>query len=287
MARLNYKEYYPINDSSELQETTYSNLNKHEFKRWNNFKIIMRSDVIIDSLLHSQSNICPVCSKYLNDENKVVHHIDYERLCDFEDTHHIISPTHKNPDRKLKAPKCDVCLSRRLCLNKVVLIHSSCHFILHKMEGRIKKHKTSRIEGNKLGVKLDIEEWQNKTSSENLNLVDTIFNLINSISRKQQFKIRYNQKHISIKPSSFIYFKPNIDNLTISLSLGDLNKWRKELEHRNIQTKLSKKQKPRLSFSIDLESFNEHNHLFNNILKDGINHFDSIQNSKTCQTSLF
>ncbi|TYB74060.1 hypothetical protein [Bizionia myxarmorum] len=287
MSKLNYKEYYPINDSAALKETTYSNLNDAEIKRWNNFKIITRSKTLSNSLLENQSNICPICSKYLNNENKVIHHIDYERLCDFEDNYSQVVPTLKNPDRKLKVPKCDICPNRELCLSKVVLIHSRCHFILHKMEGRIKNDEKKRIDKNRLFVNEPSKYWLNKTTFENLELVDAIFNLINTVSTKQQFKIRYNQNHISIKPSSFIYFKPDDDNLKISLSLGDLSEWKKELENKRIPNKLSKKQKPRLSFTIDFNDFKEHNELFIKILNDAINDFDSSQNTENHQLTLF
>lgn len=287
MSRLNYKEYYPINDSAELQETTYSKLNDTEIKRWYNFKIITRSKFISDSLLENQSNICPICSKYLNKENKVIHHIDYERLCDFEDNYSKIVPTLKNPDRKLKIPKCDICPNRELCLSKVVLIHSRCHFILHKMEGRIISNERNRTEKNRLIVNEPSKDWMDKTTSENLKLVNTIFNFINTISTKQQFKIKYNQNHISIKPSSFIYFKPDDNNLKISLSLGDLNKWKKELENKRIPTKLNKRQKPRLSFTIDSNDFKKHNELFRKIISDAINDFDTARNNENNQISLF
>jgi hypothetical protein len=137
MARLNYTEFYPKNCPQELYEKKIKILKDSEQRRWNNFKNrISRSNFIKNNLKKRQLNICPICSKYLN-ENIVVHHIDYDRLFDFESYQRQKSPTIKKPNREIKIPNCDNCPSTNKCLDKLVLIHNICHMILHKKEGRI------------------------------------------------------------------------------------------------------------------------------------------------------
>jgi len=144
MARLNYEESYPKIYPLELYEKKIKKLNNSKQRRWNNFKNrITKSSFIKQNLKKRQLNICPICSKHLN-ESIVIHHIDYDRLCDFESCQRQKSPTNKKPNRERKIPNCDTCPSMNKCLDKLVLIHNICHMILHKKDGRIKGKKEKK-----------------------------------------------------------------------------------------------------------------------------------------------
>ncbi|CAI8245881.1 MAG: Uncharacterised protein [Polaribacter sp. SA4-10] len=278
MARLNLKEYYPINDSAELKKTSYSDLSESEQKQWRNFKIITRSNFMKKKLLENQSNNCPICSKTLIDKKTVVHHLDYKQLCNFNDFHRHNIPTEKKPHRVLNVPKCDICYSYQNCLNKVILIHLRCHFILHKKEGRIEKTEKEKVSflNREKKYKLNELAWNENSSKPALNLIYLLLNFINENSVNGDFYIRYNQKYISLKPDKFIYFKPDGNNLLISVGLGNLNKWHQQLIQRKIEVKIRLKFKKtyRIYFSFDVSFYEENKEIILNILKDAIDTYE-------------
>ena len=273
--KLKYKDYFPINDSKELRETSYSGLNEMQQKKWRNFKIITRSNFIKNKLLENQSNNCPICSKTLINKKTVIHHVDYKQLCNFKEVHRINVPTEKKPFRIINIPKCDLCFSYEKCLKKVYLIHTSCHFILHKMEGRIEKtelEKTNYLNREKK-YKLNKEEWINNSSTLTINLINRLLSFINKNSESTKFYLRYNIRYISLKPNRIIHFKPNGNNLLIGVSSGHLDKWHEQLIQKKIEVKIRLKFKKThtIYYSFDVNYYNKYEELILNILKDAIN----------------
>ncbi len=282
-SRYNCIPYYPINDSASLNENAYKNLDNNELICWSNFKAITRSTYIINKLLEKQNNICPICAGGLENKNTVVHHINYKQLCEFTDVHKEKRPTVKRPNRVIRVPKCNICPSSEACINKTILVHNRCHMILHKMEGRVRK---SGIKQN-LSLKPDAkkrrqrpiiiessiskEDWIRKTSSSALVFVDLILDNMNSQSKGQRLQIEYKKTYIKLRPRNFIYFKPEKESVKISIALGDLLNWKKQLDQTKIKTKLSKKAKPRLSIKIVLDTYEENIDLINSVIADAVN----------------
>lgn len=276
MVRLNYKEFYPVNNTQDLFESKFKFLNTVEQNRWRNFKNrIPRSNFIKEKLKLRQSGICPVCSKALN-ENIVVHHVDYDRLCDYDTFEKQLSPTLKNPNRELDVPKCNSCNNTNICLDKLVLIHNSCHMILHKLEGRIsgKKKKIKLLKNPRNYEIVSKEWWLTKTTIDSLDLVQEILKEINSNS-STKFKVEYTKFFIKLTPENIIYFIPNNDNLKITLSYGDFGKWEKILNENGIQCDIYKRSSQKLAFSINRNQYSENHLLIKNIIKDCIMKFNN------------
>ena len=272
MNRLNYKEFFPKNYPEELLKTKFKDLNDFDLKRWNNFKNkITRSYFIKKKLKVKQSNICPVCSKFLN-ENTVVHHIDYDRLCDYEYYEFQKSPTIKNPNREIKVPKCKSCKNSDLCMDKIILIHNRCHLILHKMEGRISKQKEN-ISFPKSKRNYEIvsrEYWLSNTTKKTLDLIDKILKQTNNNSKIKLSSV-YNKYFIGVEPENLIYFKPFDEKLKITVSHGDFEKWSKELKKKEIDFDIYKRSLIRLTFTIDNKLYSKNKDLIINITKDALN----------------
>jgi len=300
MGRLNYKPYFPKNDPYQLFETEYKNLSNTELNKWKNFKTrITKSEFIKNSLANKQSRICPICSKIINEKNQVVHHIDYERLCEFETYLTISSPTGKNKNLKIQVPNCENCPTSDICLGKVVLIHSACHMILHKQEGRIKKinngiKKIPFPKKKKIHQSVPKNYWINKSSTDILKIVDEILNFMNELSENEVFTVNYNKFYIELMPENIVYFKPENNYLKIIISYGNFDKWLLKLKNNNINSEIKKRTSYRLSFIINYNQYELHKNLINNIIKDNLNKYTSNniteyspQSSQSSQTSLF
>lgn len=289
MARLNYKEYFPVNDPKELFEKKIKQLTESDQKKWKNFKNrIPRSSFIKNKLKNRQSNTCPICSNILNN-NIVVHHIDYDHLCVSENYQKQKSPTHKNPNRELNVPNCINCNRINPCLDRLVLIHNSCHMILHKQEGRISKgkNKISFPKEKRNYEKVSKEYWINKSTQEILNLSEEILKQINENS-KTKFKIEYTKFFLRLTPENIVYFKPEGNYLTVTLSYGEFGKWLKELNQKNIKCKIYKRTNQRLSFTINKNEYYENQKLFRELINDSINKFKNNDTSEySPQMTLF
>ena len=272
MARLNYKEYYPLNDPYELFEKKIKFLSDSDKKKWNNFKNrIVRSNFIKDELKQRQNNICPICSKFLNN-NIVVHHTNYDNLCVSENYIKQKSPTPKKPNREINIPKCNTCKNIKPCTEKLVLIHHVCHMILHKQEGRISKNKP-KISIPKEKREYEIvprEHWLKFSTNEILNLLEEISNRINYYSDKKH-DLEFNRFFVKLIPENIIYFKPNFNSLTVTVSHGSFEKRLKELNEINIKSKIHKRSSRRLSFDISKNQYSQNLELINDIIKDCIN----------------
>jgi hypothetical protein len=279
MNRFNYKDFFPKNYPEELIKTKFKDLNDFDLKRWKNYKNrIPRSDFIKNSLKNKQSNICPVCSKFLS-KNSVVHHIDYDRLCDFEYYEYQKSPTIKNSNREVKVPKCKSCKNSNLCMDKLVLIHNRCHLILHKMEGRISEQK-EKISFPKKKRNYEIvsrKHWLSITNRRMLDLIDEILEQINNNS-EIKVSIVYNKYFIGVKPENLIYFKPFDEKLKITVSYGDFGKWSEELKKKEIDFDIHKRTSVKLSFTIDTKLYLKNKDLILNITRDALNKIKRNEN---------
>ncbi|WP_111710311.1 hypothetical protein [Lutibacter citreus] len=276
MARLNYREFYPINNTQDLFESKFKHLNTTEQNRWKNFKNrIPRSNFIKEKLKLRQSRICPICYKILN-ENIVVHHIDYDRLCDFDTYDKQLSPTIKEPNRELDVPNCNNCNNTNICLDKLVLIHNSCHMILHKQEGKILEKKTKiKFPKNPRNYEIVSKEWWlTKTTIDLLDLLQEILKEINSNS-STKFKVEYTKFFIKLTPENIIYFKPDNDNLKITFSYGDFGKWVKKLNEKGIKCDIYKRSSQKLTFSINRNQYSENYLIIKEIIKDCIVKFNN------------
>lgn len=279
MARLNYKPYFPKNDPHELFETKFKDFSETELKKWNNFKNrITKSEFIKGLLVKKQSNICPICSKSINGRSQVVHHTDYDQLCEYESYLTLSSPTNKN--RKIKVPHCENCPTSNVCINKVILIHNVCHMILHKQEGRINKidkgiEKISFPKKKRIQPTVPKRYWVDKSSQIILNIVDELLKFINKLSQNELFSVAYNKYYIELFPENIVYFKPENNQLKITISYGNFDKWLLKLEESNISSNIIKRKSYRLTFSIDDNQFKKYKELIKEIITDNYNQYKS------------
>jgi hypothetical protein len=136
--RLNYSKYFLINDSKQLRETKFSNLSKSEKQRWIAYKNYMtKSPFMINFLHQKQQKLCPICQKPIELKKSVIHHLDYDYWCYFDGFFRIAKPILKRKKRTIRIAKCEVCIDRKGCLERVVLLDKKCHLALHIKDGRI------------------------------------------------------------------------------------------------------------------------------------------------------
>lgn len=139
----NCSKYFPVNSSGALRDGLFGDISKEELKRWNIFKgALTRTPWMVDFLYRKQLGRCPICETPIDLRKAVIHHTNYQQFCIFSTTSESLSPTARNPTRKVKIANCDKCSNINNCVDKIVLIHQACHIYLHIKEGRIKKKRS-------------------------------------------------------------------------------------------------------------------------------------------------
>jgi len=132
------QSFFPVNSIGQLRTVMLGGLTASEYRRWNIFKGTLGKTPFMKKILHDRQNgSCSICKLPLSADKSVIHHIDYAFLCHFTDTL-MDPPAHQEksiPGRRIA--KCEYCHDRTGCIERVVLIHTSCHIYLHVKEGRI------------------------------------------------------------------------------------------------------------------------------------------------------
>tara|TARA_R110000764_G_scaffold137498_1_gene225424 strand:+ start:2407 stop:3240 length:834 start_codon:yes stop_codon:yes gene_type:complete len=260
MSRFKYKDFFPINDSASLKKGNFKNLTKNEVKRWWNFKSITKSEYILDKLAIKQNNICPACNEIIKKSGAVIHHLDYERLCKYLEYNRILKPTIKQPNRKIKTPKCNECPETETCLDKLVLLHNNCHFKIHIIEGRIKKPKKN---SGTIGVHKTQEEkleyWKNSLTKNHKEIIQKSVNLIRELNPENEFHLKYYTRYISLKPSNSVTFKTNGNDISLKIKTGNLIEIKELLKNRGIESELyyKKGKLNNIKFLINIDQFNK------------------------------
>jgi hypothetical protein len=260
MSRFIYKELFPINDSDSLNKGNFKNLTKNEVKKWWNFKNITKSEYILDKLAEKQNNICPACKQIIQKSDAVIHHLDYERLCIYLEYNRVLNPTIKQPNRKLKTPKCNVCPETETCLNKIVLLHKYCHFKIHIIEGRINKpKKNSSTKGVRQTQEEKLEYWKKTLTKNHKEIIQKSVNLIRELNPEIKFYLKYYARYISLKPANSVTFKTNGNNILLKIKKGNLIKTNELLKNRGIESELCYKRGElnNINFSINIDQFNK------------------------------
>lgn len=263
MSSINYKDLLPINDSKSLKEGKFKNLSIDETNKWRNFKNITKSEFIANQLANEQNNICPACNQIIESSEGVIHHLDYDRLCKYLECFRLPKPTTKQPNRKLKTPKCSKCPETDICKEKVVLIHNKCHFKIHIIEGRIKRPETKLKQEDKL------EYWRNCLNKNHKEIIQKSINLFREINPQIEYSLKYYSRYIALKPLDILTFKNHNEYILIKIKRGNLFKMKDFLESRGIKSEFfyKKKELYSINFSINLEQFNENIELMKKIYK--------------------
>lgn len=101
---------------------------------------LRRNPFMRESILHRQKYKCWFCHKEFTDLDQIIlHHLTYDWCCFTPETIKLASPSLKRPNRVSKVPDCETCFNTDktrfyLCEIRLVAMHDSCHFLLHKDE---------------------------------------------------------------------------------------------------------------------------------------------------------
>ena len=134
-----YAKLFPINDSKSLKRGRFADASDSILRRWGIFKNkVSRTPFMIKKLLEAQGETCPLCRKPILASESVVHHLDYDHLCIFDDS--VIVENEKN-GKPIKVANCANCQEISGCMQRLVLLHKGCHFRVHLVEGRIKRKR--------------------------------------------------------------------------------------------------------------------------------------------------
>lgn len=115
-------------------------------------KRIGRHPTIRLALWRSQQGTCPICKHTLRLQNAHVHHLTYKYQCKTEWNYQLEVPD----GHKRRVPPCRQCENQPQCLSRLAMLHSKCHFNLHKREkhlaalrlaaaSRATKHETKQL----------------------------------------------------------------------------------------------------------------------------------------------
>lgn len=111
--------------------------NKHNGdKKWNCFaRKAQKNPFMKNYILKLFKGICPWCGKRIR--KFVLHHIDYDHVCEFPNLIEYPNPTEKRPHRKVKVPDCHKCFNENNetfleCAKKLVPVHPICNIIISK-----------------------------------------------------------------------------------------------------------------------------------------------------------
>jgi len=107
--------------------------NKHNNKeKWSLFARKLTKSIFMKNYLKDKyNNKCPWCGYNLND-NLVIHHIDYDHECFYNNYIKISHPTNKRPNRTYKAPDCENCYKTtnnkfNECIIRIAPVHKFCN----------------------------------------------------------------------------------------------------------------------------------------------------------------
>ncbi len=139
-ANSSYTKLFPINDSKSLKLGRFADASDSTLRRWGIFKSkVCRTPFMIKRLLEVQGETCPLCRKPILASESVVHHLDYDHLCIFDDS--VIVESEKN-GKPIKVANCASCHEISGCVKRLVLLHKGCHFRVHLVEGRAKRNRS-------------------------------------------------------------------------------------------------------------------------------------------------
>ena len=103
------------------------------------FQHCARNRFIRERLYFRQHGLCPVCRKQLIDIKlkSRIHHNTYDHFCKSVNPEIMIHCPQRNNYTYTMSPNCELCyfqtpLLAEECIGKLVLIHDSCHYKIHK-----------------------------------------------------------------------------------------------------------------------------------------------------------
>lgn len=212
MNKRNYQKYYPVNDFKGLLKTKYSNLASEDLYNWKTFVHYISKTPFAKRYLHTfQEGVCPICSQFLEFRDSVIHHINYDQFCSFKRKE---IKNLKNDKAKVIA-NCKSCRTPQPCFEKIVLIHKNCHFILHKMEGRVKTPNSKNY---------DAKFWRSKTGDELFELMSRIKTDV-GLALDRQMNFDYKKNIISLIPSRGTYFCPSRKGFYVVFDIHAVDMW--------------------------------------------------------------
>lgn len=252
MSKENYQKFYPVNDFKVLSEKKYSNLSKNEIYNWKTFVTYISKTPYVKRYLHAQQEgVCPICDQFLEYPNSVIHHNDYDQFCSFERSKITIG----NSGITKVIANCKNCNQQQPCFDKIVLLHKTCHYILHKMEGRIKDPNAPVY--NRIF-------WQNKTDPDIMMLMDQIKNGLSTALTKS-INFDYKQNFINLDFCKGTYFCPSKKGFYMVLNIHAVEKWKDRFSESGINAR-EFRYKLRLDFNQD--SYQDNHQLFMRVFSE-------------------
>ncbi|XKH50475.1 hypothetical protein LG275_12850 [Chryseomicrobium palamuruense] len=121
----------PKNQSMDMKE-------KHQGKEeWKMFaRRVQKNPFVKNHLLNRENQKCSWCGWSI-DNDFVVHHIDYDHVCEYKVMREYPSPTVKRPKRMVKVPDCESCSMANPnlfsgCMSRLTPVHKLCNFKIEK-----------------------------------------------------------------------------------------------------------------------------------------------------------
>ena len=119
-----YEKKYINNNSFSKMKRKYNNS-----KSWRNFsEECIKNSFLKEYLKNKYNNKCVWCEKNIVDNNFVIHHLDYDNICKYNES----------------LPNCEKCYKEdfkqfKLCEEKLVIVHPYCNVMIAKVFRKLKK----------------------------------------------------------------------------------------------------------------------------------------------------
>ncbi len=100
--------------------------------QWKTFaRKIQKNPFVKNFILNRNCYKCAWCNWSIDDKF-VLHHIDYDHVCDYLILKEYPNPTDKRPNRTVKVPDCETCSivnpnSFTECMSRLVAVHKKCN----------------------------------------------------------------------------------------------------------------------------------------------------------------
>ena len=103
--------------------------------KWRNFaRRCIKNPFLRHKLLLIYSRTCQFCLAPIAD-GYVIHHMNYDNECYYDNTICVLSPTPKKPNRRVNVPDCEYCYNNNRscfdnCVKNLTLVHKYCNKLI-------------------------------------------------------------------------------------------------------------------------------------------------------------
>lgn len=105
----------------------------HGAEEWKMFaRRVQKNPSVKNYILTRDNSECNWCGWSI-ENGFVVHHIDYDHICEYKVIREYPNPTVKRPKRVVKVPDCESCSFEKPhlfinCMSKLTAVHKLCNF---------------------------------------------------------------------------------------------------------------------------------------------------------------